>query len=136
MSVEEDNKARVEAFFVAMNAADGEAIAQAYCDDGIVWTMGDTLISGKRGKSEIAALSSGILQAFPEGLSFSISGITAEGERVAVEAQSDGVHVSGARYQNMYHFLFEFRDGKILVLKEYMDTQLATDILCGGQRPA
>jgi len=136
MSLEEEHKQRVRRFFEAMNAADGEAIADAYCDDGYVLTMGDTLISGKRGKQEIAALSKGILQAFPEGVVFTITGITCEGERVAVEAESDGIHVSGQHYRNSYHFLFEFRDGKILVLKEYMDTEMATAILCGGQRPA
>ena len=31
--------------------------------------------------------------------------------------------------------LFTLRDGKVVQLKEYMDTELATDVLCGGQRP-
>ncbi len=61
--------------------------------------------------------------------------MTAEGERVAVEASSSGVHASGQRYKNQYHFLFEFRNGRVLHLKEYMDTEQVTDILCGGQRP-
>ena len=34
-----------------------------------------------------------------------------------------------------YHFLFRFKDGLIVELKEYMDTERVTDILCGGQRP-
>ena len=59
----------------------------------------------------------------------------AEGDRVAVEATSKGEHVSGQTYSNEYHFLFEFREGKLLRLKEYMDTERVTDILCGGQRP-
>lgn len=59
----------------------------------------------------------------------------AEGERVAVEAESEGMHVSGKLYSNDYHFLFRFRDGKIIEYKEYMDTERVTDILCGGQRP-
>jgi ketosteroid isomerase-like protein len=62
--------------------------------------------------------------------------MTAEGERVAVEARSQGQHVSGALYSNDYHFLFVFRDGKLAVLKEYMDTERVTDILCAGRRPA
>ena len=57
-----------------------------------------------------------------------------EGERVAVEAHSEGRHVSGATYSNEYHFLFVFREGKLAVLREYMDTERVTDILCGGQR--
>jgi ketosteroid isomerase-like protein len=59
----------------------------------------------------------------------------AEGDKVAVEAVSEGQHVSGQTYSNEYHFLFEFREGKLLKLKEYMDTERVTDVLCGGQRP-
>jgi ketosteroid isomerase-like protein len=54
---------------------------------------------------------------------------------VAVEAESQGEHVSGKLYTNQYHFLFEFRDGLVVCLKEYMDTERVTDILCGGHRP-
>jgi ketosteroid isomerase-like protein len=31
--------------------------------------------------------------------------------------------------------LVNFRDGKITLLKEYLDTELVTDVLAGGQRP-
>jgi ketosteroid isomerase-like protein len=31
--------------------------------------------------------------------------------------------------------LVKFRDGKITLLKEYLDTELVTDVLAGGQRP-
>ncbi|HEY4547356.1 MAG TPA: nuclear transport factor 2 family protein, partial [Pedomonas sp.] len=71
----------------------------------------------------------------PEGITFTIHGMTAEGDRVAVEAESLGRHVSGKMYNNKYHFLAQLRDGKITRWTEYCDTELITDILCGGQRP-
>jgi len=43
--------------------------------------------------------------------------------------------MSGQFYSNDYHFLFRFRDGKVIEYKEYMDTERITDILCGRQRP-
>lgn len=135
MSIEQQNKERAEAFIAAMSRGDAKAIVDAYADDGHVHTMGNTLISGKYTKVQISAFASGVLDAFPQGIKFTITGMTAEGERVAVEAVSDGMHASGRRYQNEYHFLFIFRDGKLLTLKEYMDTERATDVLCGGQRP-
>jgi ketosteroid isomerase-like protein len=46
-----------------------------------------------------------------------------------------GEHISGQTYSNEYHFLFEFQSGKLIRLKEYMDTERVTDVLCGGQRP-
>lgn len=84
---------------------------------------------------QIAASAAGIFDVFPSGLSFTVHDMVAEGNKVAVEAQSEGEHVSGQTYSNQYHFLFEFRDGLLVKLKEYMDTVLATDVLCGGQRP-
>lgn len=135
MSVEQENKKRVEAFFAAMNRSDSTAIVAAYADDGHVQTMGQTLISGKFSKAQITAAAGAIFESFPQGIRFTISAMTAEGERVAVEAESDGMHISGRRYQNQYHFLFEFRKGELVSLKEYMDTERVTDVLCGGQRP-
>jgi uncharacterized protein len=97
--------------------------------------MGNTLISGTFSREQIAAAAGGIFEVFPDGLEFRVQHMTAEGERVAVEATSEGRHVSGKIYSNEYHFLFEFQGGKLLRLKEYMDTERITDVLCGGQRP-
>jgi ketosteroid isomerase-like protein len=66
----------------------------------------------------------------------SIDAMTAEGERVAVEAKSEGVHTSGARYHNRYHFLLVVRDGRITELKEYLDTEHAREVLAGGSAAA
>lgn len=135
MSDIEQNKAFVRAFFDALNAGDVDRIVAAYTDDGCVQTMGNTLISGIFSRDQIAASAGGIYDVFPEGLKFTISGMTAEGDRVAVEAESEGEHISGQTYSNQYHFLFELRDGKLQHLKEYMDTEMVTDVLCSGQRP-
>ena len=135
MTSTEQYKTIVRDFFAALNAGDVDAIVSAYADDGCVQTMGSTLISGTFSKPEIAASAGAIFEVFPEGLKFEIRDMVAEGEKVAVEAVSEGEHVSGQTYSNEYHFLFEFRDGKLLRLKEYMDTEMITDVLCGGQRP-
>ena len=85
----------------------------------------------RRTKKEIVEFAQGILAAFPNGISFNITGITAEDERVAVEISGEAIHASGHEYNNKYHFLLIIKDGKILELKEYMDTQLAAKILLG-----
>lgn len=136
MGSEARNKGVVEGFFAAMNAGNVPAIIDAYTEDAEVWTMGQTLISGTFRKSQVSEAAGRIFEAFPHGIRFTILGMIAEGERVAVEAESRGEHASGVIYANQYHFLFEFRDGKVRLLKEYMDTERVTDILCGGQRPA
>jgi len=129
------NKQCVLDFFELMNRGDAEALADSYADGGEVQTKGHTLISGTYGKEQIRAFAGQIYDAFPNGIAFEIVSMTAEEDRVSVEAASKGNHVSGQLYTNEYHFLFEFADGKIRRLKEYMDTERATDILCGGQRP-
>jgi ketosteroid isomerase-like protein len=135
MTLEQRNKQLVRDFFAAMNRGDVPALVAAYAEDGYLHTMGRTLISGRFTRAQISAAAGQIYEVFPRGLSFTIDALTAEGERVAVEAHSQGRHVSGALYSNEYHFLFVFRDGRLAVLKEYMDSERVTDILCGGQRP-
>jgi ketosteroid isomerase-like protein len=53
-----------------------------------------------------------------------ILGVTAEGDRVAIEAKSTGIAnpANGRRYGNFYHFLMKIADGKLLLFKEYQDT--------------
>ena len=134
-STANNNKEIVRAFFAALNKGDVASVVATYAEDGCVQTMGNTLISGIFGKEHIAQTAGGVFDVFPQGLRFNIQAMTAEDERVAVEATSEGEHISGQTYSNEYHFLFEFKDGKLLRLKEYMDTEMVTDVLCAGQRP-
>ncbi len=135
MGTSDTNKMIVKGFFAALNSGDVDSIVNTYADVGYVQTMGNTLISGKASKEEIRAAVSGIYAVFPKGLKFTVLGMIAEGEKVAVEAESEGEHISGQTYTNEYHFLFEFKKGELIKLKEYMDTEQVTDVLCGGQRP-
>ena len=131
----DDNVAVVRRFFDAMNAGDCAAIVDSYAEDGRLHTMGGTLISGIFDKATISAAAAQIFTVFPDGITFTIHNITAQDDRVAVEASSRGRHVSGAEYANEYHFLARVRDGKLVEFKEYCDTERITDVLCGGQRP-
>lgn len=119
----------------AIGRGDATAIADTYAEDGKLYTMGNTLVSGTYDKAQIREFAGSVLASFPGGLNYTVLNLTAENDRVAVEAIGEGVHVSGKPYKNHYHFLFVWRDGKILQLKEYMDTELVTEVICGGQRP-
>jgi ketosteroid isomerase-like protein len=129
-SITEENKDIAIKFFEALSSG-SEAYLDFYNDDSIIWTAGDNSIGGTRTKQEIVDFAQGILSAFPEGIKFNITGITAENERVAVEVSGEAIHASGEDYNNEYHFLLKIKNGKILELKEYMDTQLAAKILLG-----
>ena len=129
-STAKENKEIVIKFFEALSSG-SETYLDFYNDDSIIWTAGDNDIGGTRTKKEIVDFAEGILAAFPTGILFNITGITAENERVAVEVSGEAVHASGKPYNNKYHFLLTIKNGKILELKEYMDTQLAAKILLG-----
>ena len=131
----DSNKTIVTQFFDALNRGDVAFIVDAYAADGCVQTMGNTLISGVFSREQVAASAGEIFEVFPNGLTFTILNMVGEGDKVAVEATSVGEHISGQTYSNEYHFLFEFQSGKLIRLKEYMDTERVTDVLCGGQRP-
>ncbi|MFI5318287.1 MAG: nuclear transport factor 2 family protein [Myxococcota bacterium] len=126
------NKALARSFLDAVSRADVDAIVAAYAPDGTCWTAGSMPISGTSSVDQIAANSRGVLSVFPDGLRFAIHAMTAEGDRVAIEAESFGRHVSGKTYNNKYHFVLRARGGKILEWREYMDTMHANDVLCGG----
>jgi ketosteroid isomerase-like protein len=60
-------------------------------------------------------------------MTMAVKGITAEGDRVAVEAVSHAVGKSPAggsdiEITNFYHLVFFLRDGKITKIHEYCDT--------------
>ncbi len=131
MSVEERNKEIVRHFFDVLDRADRDALDTLYADDFEVWTAGALPFSGTHTRARALENAPMVLSLFPEGLRFTLLAMTAEGERVAVEAESEGRHVSGRPYHNRYHFLIEIRDGRIRRLKEYMDTKHAYEVFVG-----
>lgn len=62
------------------------------------------------------------LKLLPHGIEIIVGDMTAEGDRVAVEAESKAKLVDGTLYHNRYHFLFVVREGRIHAVKEYLDT--------------
>lgn len=134
MSSTERNKQIARAYFEAISRGDTDATIAAYAPQGVMVTTGNTLGSGTFNLDQVCAAASGAFQAFPKGLKFTIRTLTAEDNRVAVEAESNAEHVSGVYYNNHYHFLLSFDDqGRILELKEYMDTELVTKVVFGGK---
>jgi ketosteroid isomerase-like protein len=65
----------------------------------------------------------------PNGVKMTVKGVTAEGDRVAVEAECYAVTSVGTEYKNLYHFLFEMRGGKVEAVKEYCDLLHVKEVL-------
>ena len=131
MSVE-DNKKVVLDFFENMSAS-RVAEALALLDDNATVTVmarpESLAFAGTKTKAEFAALQQAVAQRWPKGRQITPKGLTAEDDRVAVEAESYGELTDGKVYNNLYHFLFEVRDGKIQAVREYCDTLHAKEML-------
>lgn len=125
----EANKALARELLAAISRADTARLDELYADDFELWTAGSLPFSGTRTRAQALEGMGMIAGMFPDGISFTIVDMTAEGDRVAIEATSEGMHVSGVPYRNRYHFLVVVRDDRIVRLKEYMDTGLAQDVL-------
>ena len=55
--------------------------------------------------------------------------ILADGHHVVMLAKGDAETVEGNRYDNDYCFVFRMAEGKIVEVREYMDTILADSVL-------
>lgn len=133
MSIEENRKI-VARFWDAFSSSDYDSALSLLDDREFTWwILGSPqkfCLAGSRDKAGFKALLGGVAANAPGGIKMTPSAWTAEGDRVAMEAESYAL-VSGKVYNNLYHFLHIVRDGKIRMVKEYLDTQHATEILCG-----
>ena len=129
MSDIETNKKLTLDTFKAIERGDADHIAGAYADNGQLHTMGQTLISRVYKPEQIRQFAGAVLESFPQGISSTIHHMTAEGDRVAVEATGEGMHVSGKPYVNQYHFAFRVLDGRIAEVDEYVDTRYVYETL-------
>jgi uncharacterized protein len=87
-------------------------------------------------KERIARLFYTMLENLEGGLKMTVKSAIAEGDRVAVEAESEGDLKNGRRYRQQYHFALQFRDGKICAVREYLDTQHAYDVWLAPSSPS
>jgi ketosteroid isomerase-like protein len=128
MSLEE-NKQLVRRFWAAFSALRMQDAYDMLAADATWWIAGELPISGTYGKAAFVELSSGILTEFPQGIVVTPKILTAEEDRVAMEAESLGTRVNGRVYNNHYHIQHVVRDGKLVAVREYLDTDHANRIL-------
>ncbi len=58
-----------------------------------------------------------------------------EGETVVIEGQSEGMTATGVRYDSPFVCIFETKDGLIVSLREYSDTQSFAAMFPAGASP-
>ena len=125
----ETNKTLAATFLKALGSGDVESLKSVVTNDVVAITAGYSKVSGPRDHDLILRICAAMPQITRGGIEFEIKHMTAEADRVAVEVQGHSTLINDKPYNNQYHFLFFIRSGKICKLMEYLDNQLADDVL-------
>jgi len=127
----ERNKQIVAALFERFSAGDITGVLALMTDD-VTWRVPGkpelSPVAGSYGKERLRRLFNRMLAQLDSGLKMTVLGSVAEGDQVAVEVESSGDLRNGRQYRQQYHFLISFRDGKIALVREYLDTHHAFDV--------
>lgn len=120
----ERNKELVRHFLKVFSSGDVADILDCLDDECTWWISGNIPgISGSYSKQQMGELLAGIVTVYKQGaLPITPGGMTAEGNRVAVEAESCSELNNGRVFKNTYHFLFEADGKRITGIREYSDT--------------
>jgi ketosteroid isomerase-like protein len=127
-----ENKEVALNFLENLSTGKIDAALELIADDVDWWLAGKPeqfALAGSKDKRRFAEMLSLIEAGMPNGIRLTITGVTAEGDRVAVEMNADGVSATGKEYHNQYHDLLEVRDGQIHAGREYLDTAHAQEVI-------
>ncbi|HEY3605169.1 MAG TPA: nuclear transport factor 2 family protein [Sporichthyaceae bacterium] len=114
-----------------------EALSDGRLDDaeGLLAEDGTYWMLSKRAAVPAKAWFAGYRKAtdvlFTKGISFTVTGLTVQGPRVAAQVECHADLPSGAVYANAYHFLFEAGADRLTAIWEYGDTLHAEQVLRG-----
>ena len=117
-------------FISALDRGSLGGLGRLCAEDATWWVAGTMPISGTYDKAQFTQLLSGVLETCTGPIQIKPLAFTAEGERVALEAESYTQTRNGRTYNNFYHFLFKVREGKIAGVKEFLDTMHTNAVLC------
>lgn len=133
-SIEEANISKAGEFARIFSTGDVEAIVNALNPDATYWISGTIPgMSGSYSPKELGELLGGVTDAYKGGaLKITPVATTAQGDRVAVEAEGFAELLDGRIYKPTYHFLFRIQDGEIMEVKEYLDTHHAFETFYQG----
>jgi len=134
---EEENKKVALRFFESLSTGNLDVALELISDRVTWWLAGKPeqfALAGSKDKTQFAEMLGLIEKGMPDGIRLTITGVTAEGDRVAVEMNADGVSALGKEYHNEYHDLLEVRDGKIEAGREYLDTAHAQEVIVEAAR--
>jgi ketosteroid isomerase-like protein len=124
----DDAKTILSRYVAAVEAGDAETIRDSFAESA-TWTLaGEMPISGTwEGRNAIIDefLATAMSNYEPGSVNLEITGMIAEGDRVALQWTSRARTLDGQPYENDCIGVFTVSDGKIQSVREYMDTHYA-----------
>jgi len=129
MSIE-SNKQLVRDTWDAVGAGDMDKFLAGLADD-VTWTFfGSHRFAGTfKGKDDLLQrLFAPIGDVLDGGISVKIKSMTAEGDRVVIEAKGQARSKSGKAYNNDYCMVVTIADNKIKNVNEHLDSELVTAV--------
>ena len=84
----DDNKRTVLRYFEPPTRNDVAGLMAIYDESMTLHVSGNTLTSGSYSKTQLAELAGRVVDVFPTGLTLKVTGMVAEGDRVAAEVES------------------------------------------------
>ena len=119
----ESNKELVRRFFQFISDRNVDGLS-GLLHDQATWTFpyrADRFpLAGTQDKAGALEVLRGFLGAFT-AFRFTIDNLTAEADRVAVDAHSAGVGARGVAYENVYHIHVVIKDAKLHTIREMFD---------------
>jgi len=128
MSIEE-NKRTVLAFLESQRRVQMDE--SLLTDDAAWWLPGAGVVDRKTFFGIVERANA----LFVEPPAMTINAVTAEDDRVAVEARAYAHLKNGGVYDNTYHFLFRLRDGRICEAREHNNSAAAAAVFAGSLNP-
>ena len=125
------NKKVVREAYTAISGGDAEGFFDRLSDDVEWYFIGSHRFSGTmKGKEQIVNDLFNVLgdQLEVTGISLEIKQLIAEGDKVVAEMQGTSRSVSGKDYNNTYNIILTVKDGLITEMREYLDTELITEV--------
>ncbi len=126
----EKNKALVREAYGAISAGDVDGFMDRLADD-VEWYFIGSHKFGRtfRGKDDIMSnLFESLGSVLTSTIQLEIKQLIAEGDKVVSEMQGTSRSTDGKDYNNTYCIILTVTDGKIQEMREYLDTELVTEV--------
>ena len=130
----EDTRATVERWLELAGSGDINGAMALFAEDAVWSNIGSTRFSGDfvGVQGILEGLIGPLFAELEAGIASDLEAVIADGDRAVVLSRGKARTLTGKDYNNTYAQVFTVRDGRIVSVREYMDTALV-DAVFGSE---